>query len=190
MDLKAYLLGEIAEQDRRLVAEHVAACRECGEELERLCLTEAALLTLRGEEMPRRIAFVSDKVFEPRWWQALWSSGPRLGFVSAAMLALAIVGHALLRPVAPPAPAPVDTAQVEALVEARVAERLQVAVEKAVAESEARHARKTVELVAAVERRMEMERKADMLAVQESFEVLRKRTNVMLAASADLGGRR
>ena len=35
-------------------------------------VTLDALSTLREEEIPRRIAFVSDKVFEPRWWQKLF----------------------------------------------------------------------------------------------------------------------
>ena len=48
--------------------------------------------------MPYRIAFVSDKIFEPRGWAWLWNSAPRLGFVSAAMLAAAILVHGLVRP--------------------------------------------------------------------------------------------
>ena len=51
----------------------------CREELARLRLTLDALSTLREEEMPRRIAFVSDKVFEPRWWQSVPASVVRGG---------------------------------------------------------------------------------------------------------------
>jgi hypothetical protein len=39
---------------------------DCQDELAGLRVTLDAMATLR-EELPRRIAFVSDKVFEPRW---------------------------------------------------------------------------------------------------------------------------
>ena len=48
---------------------HVAACADCQDELAGLRVTLDAMATLREEELPRRIAFVSDKVFEPRWYQ-------------------------------------------------------------------------------------------------------------------------
>src|SRR5258708_37318755 len=71
-------------------------------------MTQAALFSLRDEEIPQRIAFVSDKVFEPspwrRWWSAFWGSTARLSFASAAMLSAAILVSALNRPA--PAPAP------------------------------------------------------------------------------------
>ena len=43
--------------------------QNCREELATLRLTLDTLSTLREEEIPRRIAFVSDQIFEPRWWQ-------------------------------------------------------------------------------------------------------------------------
>ena len=121
-DLKGYLLGEIPETGRSAVKEHLAGCPACAEEVDRLRLTHAAMMTLPEEEMPRRIAFVSDKVFEPRWWQRLWSSGPKLGFASAAMLSAAILAHGYVRP----SGAAIDQAQVES------------AMRKVVAESESR----------------------------------------------------
>lgn len=127
IDLKAYLLGEAPEAERRRTAGHVAGCAACADELDRLQATETALRTLREEEIPRRIAFVSDDVFEPRWWQRLWRSGPQLGFVSAAMLSLAILSHGMLRPAAPA----VEPARLEATV--------QRAVDEAERRLEARH---------------------------------------------------
>ncbi len=131
-DLNGYLLGEIAETEKRQVRDHVAACESCAGELERLRLTHAAMLTLGDEEMPRRIAFVSDKVFEPRWWQRLWSSGPRLGFASAAMLSAAILAHALIQQPSPAPPGP-DAAKLESqIAELRaVAESFEVLMKKA-----------------------------------------------------------
>ena len=55
------------------------------------------LAALREEEVPRRIAFVSDKVFEPRWWQTFL----RPSFAAALVIAAAIVMHGyLMRPAA------------------------------------------------------------------------------------------
>ncbi len=187
-DLKGYLLEELEEARARQVAEHLGTCAACREEMERLRLTQAALLAVGDEEVPRRIAFVSDKVFEPSWWRRLWQSGPRLAFASAAMLSVAIIAHALLRPPAADVQAALDAKAVEQIVESKLAERLPAAVEAAVAAAERRYARQTKELLAAAEERFEMERRADLLAVQENFELLTKRMNVMHLASAYRGG--
>jgi len=106
-DLRDYLLQELAgPQQRRQVEAHVKTCAPCREELDRLRITEAALRCMADEEIPQRIAFVSDKIFEPspwrRWLAAFWNSGARLGFASAAMLSASLVVFALK-----PAPAPV-----------------------------------------------------------------------------------
>ena len=98
IDLKAYVLGEVTRQERGMVEDHVRGCQSCREELDRLNLTRSALDSLEDEEIPRRIAFVSDRVFEPRWWQTIWHSGPVMGFASAALLAGAILVHGFERP--------------------------------------------------------------------------------------------
>ena len=89
-DLKDYFLQELAGAQRVQVEGHVKSCLACREELERLQLTGAALFSLRDEEIPQRIAFVSDQIFEPsalrRWFSGFWGSTARLGFASAAML--------------------------------------------------------------------------------------------------------
>jgi len=73
-DLRDYLFGELAEAERRQMDVHVRSCGGCQEELERLRITQSALLELRDEEVPQRIGFVSDPVFEPsgvrRFWRA------------------------------------------------------------------------------------------------------------------------
>jgi anti-sigma factor RsiW len=119
MDIKAYALGEIAGRERSEMESHVRSCRSCREELDRLNLTRSALASLEDEEIPRRIAFVSDRVFEPRWWQTIWHSGPVMGFASAALLAVAILAHGFARPMPVPSTGTtVDTAQIERRVEA------------------------------------------------------------------------
>jgi anti-sigma factor RsiW len=88
-DWKAYALGELDAAGRNQAEAHANTCAHCREELAGLRLTLDALSTLREEDVPRRIAFVSDKVFEPRWWQVFL----RPSFAAAVVLALAIVVH-------------------------------------------------------------------------------------------------
>lgn len=91
IDIKAYALGELGESEKRSAASHLAGCGDCREELDQMQVTLRTLTMLRDEEMPRRIAFVSDKVFEPRWWQRVFNPT----FASACVLAGAIVFHGI-----------------------------------------------------------------------------------------------
>jgi len=188
-DLRDYLLGELAEAERRQVDVHMRSCGGCQEEMERLRITQSTLLELRDEEVPQRIGFVSDPVFEPsgprRFWQALWASGPKLGFASAAMLSAALVIFTFLRPVTPAptvAAAPVDTAKIEQQVSERVAGE----VRKPVAESEARQEKKTADLLAVAERRYEQQQRAFL----EGVSYLQKQYSVLAHASYEPGGMR
>ena len=162
-DLRDYFFGELPEEGRRQVDLHTRSCAACREELNQLRSTQAVLLSVPDEEIPQRIGFVSDRVYEPsmtlRWWRAFWGSAPRLGFASAAMLSAAIIVSAMHRPV-PVAPVSVDLPKLEADWSRRVNE----AVEKAVAESDARHERRTAELLAATTRRFETQRRAERAA--------------------------
>ena len=89
-DWKAYVLRELECKTRVRQAEaHLATCSNCHEEVATLRLTLDTLSTLREEEMPRRIAFVSDKVFEPRWWQRVFSPT----FAAGVLVAAAILIH-------------------------------------------------------------------------------------------------
>lgn len=187
-DLKDFFFGELEAAQGRQVEEHLEGCPECREEFERLRLTRTALDSLREEEPPRRIAFVSDPVFEPRWWRVLWQSGPRLGFASAAMLAAAILVHAWVRPAPNVALAP-DTVAIEARISAEVTRRIQPAVQAAVAESEVRQAKKTEELVSAARKNFELQRDADRVAIAETLTLLQKKYNVLQLASAEWGAR-
>ena len=118
VDLKAYFLGEVDRAEKNAVEDHIRACEGCHEVMDRLKLTEAALRSLPEEEAPQRIAFVSDKVFEPRWYQTIWRSGPVMGFASACnAVAVAILVHGFARPVTTPV---VETAQIEQRIEREV----------------------------------------------------------------------
>jgi len=155
-DLKEYFLRELPSPQRVQVEAHVNHCPPCREELERLQLTEAALFSLRDEEIPQRIAFVSDQIFEPspvrRWLSGFWGSTARLGFASAAMLSASIFYFAATRP----APAPDRTAVTPVAAVSpspqEVQQQIQQAVAQAVAAVEARQTAKNKELVAYFER--------------------------------------
>ena len=160
-DLRDYFLQELADpQQRQQVEAHVRSCQPCRDELERLQLTEAALFSLREEEIPQRIAFVSDKVFEPspwrRWLAAFWGSTARLGFASAAMLSVALIVFATTRPA--PAPAPVTTT-VASVDSADIQRQVEAAANKAAQAIEARYAAKTDQLVKAIQQRDRDDRK-------------------------------
>src|SRR5262245_44643585 len=163
-DLRDFYLKELADPQQRQVEVHIRSCAPCRDELDRLRLTEAALFSLREEEIPQRIAFVSDKIFEPspwrRAWAAFWGSGAKLGFAGAGMLSTAILVSALTRPVpvlqvATPSPAasvqpvsPVSNAEIQARIDARI----DAAVSTAVAAAETRRDSRERQLVADLER--------------------------------------
>jgi anti-sigma factor RsiW len=119
-DWKAYVMRELDRDASHEAEAHLATCSNCHEEVATLRLTLDSLSTLREEEVPRRIAFVSDKVFEPRWWQRVFSPT----FAAGALVAAAILIHGSLRP----GQAQVDAAVANAVaqIEARHTQELQV----------------------------------------------------------------
>ena len=125
-DLRDYHFQELTDPQRRQVESHVKTCEPCRDELGRLQMTESALFSLREEEIPQRIAFVSDPIFEPsplrRFFRDFWGSAARLGFASAAMLSAALVVFSLTRP----APATVQVANgvdLQTIVDAAVVKK-------------------------------------------------------------------
>jgi anti-sigma factor RsiW len=181
-DLKDYLFGELSPAEKESVERHLMACAACHEEVVALNATRSTLLCVGDEEPVRRIAFVSDKVFEPRWWQKLLASGPQLGFASAAMLAFAIVFHAVQTPAAAPTPTTAPVAQVQldqSAVNAEIARRVAVEVEKASAGIEARQTEKLRQVLAESDRRHQM----DLQTVAEAWDRMNKRNGAIKSAS-------
>ena len=180
-DLRDYFLKELPDSERRQVEAHVRKCQPCLEEMDRLRLTEAALFTLRDEEIPQRISFVSDQVFEPspwrRWWAALWGSTARLAFASAAMLSVAIlvsalrpVGQIAVRPSAPPG----ATQVVKVVSDPEIQSRIDAAVAKAVAQVDARQTEKTKQLMADLGAARQQ-----LLWAASEFDLYQKRANTV-----------
>jgi anti-sigma factor RsiW len=195
-DLKGYILEELAADERRGVEQHLRDCEGCQTELERLLATHSALLALKEEEMPRRIAFVSDKVLKPSWWQRFWQSGPRLAFAAAAMLSLAIVLHALVRPAVVEAPATAAFDQRIQAMQAAFDQRLQTeiqarvtaAVDARLSRREAEYQEKLAAAVASAEQRMQARNQQELRAVEDAYEVLRKQNNINYVAAANFRG--
>ena len=182
-DVKGYLLGEMAEADRRRTEDHIAMCPQCREESQRLDVTRQALLALPDEEAPRRIAFVSDKIFEPRWWQRGWTLIPQM----AAMAVMLAAGYAI-------APKPAAPARLVAgITEQQVEARVQAAVTKAVAESEARQGKNTAALLEATEKKYDLDRRGLLLAIDDNNRLVGAQLtqlykNVMVASNQPAGG--
>jgi len=175
VDVKAYFLGELEKRDKAQVESHLGACAECREELERLGVMRTALETLPEEEVPRRIAFVSDKVFEPRWWQAIWRSGPAMGFASAALLAAAILVHGFTRPpvtmVTERQVAAMDAAAINKHIDEEVAKRVEVIVAQ-------QH-----QMFEASEKRHEERRQKDLAEFQQVMRYQNQQMNHWMVAS-------
>ena len=182
--------------DRQAMDEELKALyREAtGEDQERVAATIAALRRVPDQEPPRRIAFVSDKVFEPRWWQRF----PAWGMASAsAMLSLAILGHGWMMRPAAAVPAVVATAQTAPAdpaayekISRQLEARFEARLASALAESKQVHEAQLKDAVATAEKRLEFQHRAQMLTVEENFDLFRKQMNRMIVASADLGSTR
>lgn len=178
VDLKAYFLGEVTRAEKSSVDDHVRACQSCREELDRLKLTDTALRSLVEEDAPQRIAFVSDKVFEPRWYETIWRSGPAMGFASAALLAGAILAHgfSLNGPARPTAAPTVNTAQIEQRIEREVNVRLDAAV--------AKQHEQMASMLDAAQKSYESKRQADLLDVRQAVDYYKNQTaRLMMAAN-------
>lgn len=189
-EIQAYILGELPAGKRKEMEQWLQSNPEAALEAERLGVVMSALQRLPEEEPPRRIAFVSDKVFEPKWYERLWASGPRAAFASAAMLAMAIVAHGVATaPKAAPAPM---TATIPQDV---IAREVNAAVTKAVAqvrtETDAQSQKLVTAALAEAEKKFALERRADWLAVEATIDTMRKQLNrAMYVASYEREGAR
>jgi anti-sigma factor RsiW len=166
--LRDYAFDELPAADRPEMEQHIAACGDCAGELDQMRVTTAVLRVIPNREIPQRIAFVSDKVFQPsplaRFFGGFWNSAARLGFASACIIAGALIVSAYHRQ---PATAP---AEVRTIIQtADVSKQITDAVTRAVAQVHAEDA----QLFAASEIRHRDEHRALMDAVN----VLQDRQN-------------
>ena len=178
--LKDYVFGELNAVEMRAVEAAAAADASLREELTRLQNTQSALFSLPDEEIPRRIAFVSDKVFEPKWWQVWLNSAPRMGFSAAALLAGAIVFHGFAQP-KPVVMAPaIDQAQIERRIADEVARALPVALENA----EKRHKMQLASAIKEADEKYQQMRREDQVAMAASYSLFVEKQAALRVAFA------
>jgi anti-sigma factor RsiW len=184
--LRDYAFDELPADERREVEQHLATCADCALEFDQLRFTTAALRTMPDREIPQRIAFISDQVFEPSLFRRFWNSGARLGFASACVLAAGMVISAWHLS-AVYRPAEVRTGAQTASVPQ---DQIDAAVTKAVAKIRSEEAQMIQAAVETSERRQEAEYRNQIIGMQESFDRLRRKLNVNYAslASNDLTG--
>jgi anti-sigma factor RsiW len=157
-DLRDYFLKELTDDQQRQVEAHAQSCAACRDELDRLRLTGVALSSLRDEEIPQRIGFVSDPVFARSWWAAFWGSTARLGFASAALLSVAILVFGVTRP----SPGRISLAGFYSRAE--VDQRIQAAVSS----SESRQQQKVTQLVHDLVQRADTEHNSRLIAEDQA----------------------
>ncbi|MBI5086471.1 MAG: zf-HC2 domain-containing protein [Acidobacteria bacterium] len=191
-DWKGFVLDEAPAPERRRMEEHLASCAACREETESLRLTLTAMRRLPAREIPRRISFVSDPVFEPAWWQRFWNSGPRLGFASAAMLSVAILAHGVAgrggAGGSQTASQVQVAAQVEAQVQVEVDKRLSSTVEQRLQAQLKPAMNDLAARIEEFEKRAGEQREADLRDVKSAFTLLDKRVSNIYLTAARYGG--
>jgi len=172
--LRDYAFDELPPGERPGMEQHIAACADCAAELDQLRVTTAVLRVLPDREIPQRIAFISDKVFQPsplaRFFGGFWNSAARLGFASACVLGGALVVFAYHRP------APVAQGEIRTVIQtADVSKQIDAAVAQAVAKIHEEDAR----MLTASDVKHDREHRMLMEAVT----VLQDRNNVDLTTS-------
>lgn len=194
--VRDYAFDELPAAERQAMEHHLAGCGHCAVELDRLRLTTAALRTLPDREIPQRIAFVSDRVFEPSAFRRFWSSGgslaqSMLGFASACILSAALV-FSVWHFASASRPAEVRTVvqTASASPEQSSSDQINAAVAKAVAQVRAEDAQMIEAAVRTSELKRDAEYRNQMIAVQENLDRLRKLSTLNYAslASNDLTG--
>ncbi len=174
-DLRDYFFAELKSAEAKQVELHLAACKACQVELSQLDVTRVALMQLPQEEPPRRIAFVSDKVFAPTMWQRFWQSGAKLGFASAAMVTAGLLVNALTRPSPVVQYSNVNYGAIEAKVREEVSRQIPVEVAKAVSVAEEKNLAQVHTAVASVEKKYAQERELDIAVMRANFDILQSR---------------
>jgi hypothetical protein len=172
--LRDYAFDELPAGERPGMEQHIAVCHDCAAELDQLRVTTAVLRVLPDREIPQRIAFVSDKVFQPsplaRLFGGFWNSASRLGFASACVLALALVVSAYVRP------APVASHEVRTIVQTPdVSKQIDAAVAQAIAKIR----QEDTQMLAASDVKHEKQQRMLM----EAITVLQDRRNLELTSA-------
>jgi anti-sigma factor RsiW len=175
--LRDFAFDELAAPARGAMERHLAGCEACAAELAQLQLTTAALRVLPDREIPQRIAFVSDKVFEPglaqRFFDRFWRSSAQVVFASACLMVIAAV-ISTMQP-GPIRDRPVMTRAQWTVVQAEIDKAVSAAVTRA-REEDARVLKAAVENA---NRKSERQKRELMVAMSEQMSTLQKRLGVL-----------
>lgn len=172
--LKDLLLGELPHREAEAFRTRIAADPALSDEWERLQTMRVALDALPQEELPRRIAFVSDKVFAPSLFERLFGSWPQAAFASACMLAIAIVAHgALTKPAPVAAPVASNVQQVE-ILNARIQSLESALAARPTTQQVSLDAKQLDAKLAQLEQRIRTQQDADMIAIGQQLQVFRR----------------
>ncbi len=182
--LRDYAFDELPANKIGEMEHHLAGCTECAAELRILRVTTAALRALPEQDPPQRIAFVSDKIFNPSPWVRFLALLPKYAALAVAAAALVV---AIQRP-APEVRTVITTTsgsditqQIDAAVSKAVSQvRAEVKAEDALitkaalAESDHKHDREHRMLVATMEQNLEvMQKRIGAATLLSSLEVPR-----------------
>jgi anti-sigma factor RsiW len=177
--LRDYAFDELPAGERAGIERHIHECEQCTLELDQLRMTAAALRVLPDREIPQRIAFISDKIFEPHWFARFWNSGARLGFASACVMAVALLVSAWHMAGARQSPA-----QAPPVIQAASVPQQQIddAVAKAVAQVRREDAQMIQSALRASEVRHNKEFQTQIVAMQETLDLQHKKFNRIYAS--------
>jgi hypothetical protein len=166
-----YAFDELAPAERRGVELHLRQCAVCAGELDQLRLTTAALRVLPDQEVPRRIAFVSDSPARGGWLSSFWNSAARLGFASACVLAAGLSYAAAHRQ-------PVVVAPTATVSDAAIQQAVDKAVALAVDKAHAEDIQMTKAALDAVDTKYALKQRNLMVAMQETMRDVGKRLDL------------
>lgn len=175
-----YAFDEIAPMERQAMERHLTSCAGCAAELDRLRLTTAVLRVLPDVEVPRRIAFVSDKALEPKqgWLAGFWNSASRLGFASACVLAAGLSYAAAHRQ-----PEVRTVVQTGGVSQAQVDTAVTKAVAQAVERTRAEDSRITQAALDAVDQKYASRERELLIAMQQDQIWMQKKAQVVAKAA-------
>lgn len=188
--VRDYAFDELPAPDRKTVEQHLAQCADCAAELDRLRLTTAALRVLPEQELPRRIAFVTDQP-AAGWFAGIWNSAARLGFASACVMATALVVFAYHRPAeVTRTVAAASAGEIsEAAIDDAVAKAVTVAVAQAVEKTHAEDVRLTRAALDEVDAKYARQQRNLMVAMQENLDYQKRKlaTYAVLSSEERMG---
>ena len=186
--VRDYAFDELPKSERPALEAHLVACDDCAAELRQLRLTTAALASLPDQEPPRRIAFVSDKVFEPSWINRLWRATGWQGLAATGALAIAlfaVMTNRTAQPIAAPASvASIQNTSASAMSEQQIRAAITQAVNDAVANTRIQDSEFLKAALADADKRHEKEHQALMVAMEENLTVMQKRLGTYTTLAA------